>query len=134
MIRVQLYTGMRPGELCQMRAMDIEVAGEPRSGASARSSTPTRSRRSGCALLGTTGALGPPTTLLLACVLHWDDRLGLAQGCLRWSGPTSWRRSAGDAIEMNLKALSAAARRLRTRSGAPDRAERIERRTAGERL
>ena len=28
MIRVQLYTGMRPGELCQMRAVDIEVAGE----------------------------------------------------------------------------------------------------------
>ncbi len=28
MIRVQLYTGMRPGELCQMRATDIEVAGE----------------------------------------------------------------------------------------------------------
>jgi len=28
MVRVQLYTGMRPGELCQMRATDIEVAGE----------------------------------------------------------------------------------------------------------
>ena len=28
MVRVQLYTGMRPGELCQMRAVDIEVAGE----------------------------------------------------------------------------------------------------------
>jgi len=32
------------------------------------------------ALLGTTGALGPPTTLFLACGLHSDDRLGLAQG------------------------------------------------------
>lgn len=28
MVRVQLHTGMRPGELCQMRAADIEVAGE----------------------------------------------------------------------------------------------------------
>ena len=28
MIRVQLCTGMRPGELCQMRSVDIEAAGE----------------------------------------------------------------------------------------------------------
>ena len=103
-------------------------------------------RRLGCrtlrpdrlALLGTTGALGPPTTLFLACGLHWDDGLALAQGCEEirraespmlltiGAPPPLWHEGLppvvrldelatlrGDAIEMDLEALSAAAWRLR---------------------